>query len=374
MSQCETILWLVEPDAQQESERAFRQLCNDDPQLASRVQRVWVLRDNGQIAPRDDQQLPIGDRNFKVNMSVDAERSSTQQQQGVARIVRHLQHRRVGVALGGGGALGLAHLGALRALEQEGIQVDLISGTSMGALVGLTYAAGWDTQEALQSFKTDLSPGRFFRCIPRGKAFHLLWKFRSQGWDAMLRPYFADAHLDQLHVPLSTVTVDLIRGCQVIRDRGDAIEAVLESINLPGISRPIMKQGMALTDGGVLNNVPVDVVRQRGADMVIAIDVVGSLPTRFGRNTPATPPDRQHCPGIFDTISRVREVRKYTTRVVDPKLPHAMISVDTSRFSFHDFTQAFELAECGEAATQAVMPEIRRQLAELSPAAYSESL
>ena len=110
--------------------------------------------------------------------------------------------------------------------------------------------------------------------------------FRFGMWDRMLRPYFHDWTLEQLLMPCSAVAVDLVTGRQVVRDKGDAVDALLESINLPVISRSICRDGMALVDGGVLNNLPADVLAGKGCDFIVGVNVSAKLSQQFAGNHP----------------------------------------------------------------------------------------
>ena len=105
----------------------------------------------------------------------------------------------------------------------------------------------------------------------------------------MLRKYLKDLRLEQLAVPMHAVTVDLIQGETVVRDNGSAVHAILESINLPVLSKPINRPGQALVDGGLINNIPADVLVSRGCNFVIAVSVTARLESEFARNRPDTP-------------------------------------------------------------------------------------
>ncbi|MGI9326554.1 MAG: patatin-like phospholipase family protein, partial [Pseudomonadales bacterium] len=196
----------------------------------------------------------------------------------------------------------MAHLGVLQALDNAGIVVDAVSGTSAGAMVGTFYAAGVPPEEASEDFARDLQPSRVESRVPRGDVLYLLRKYRRNEWDGMLRPYLHDWQLQQLLTPVTTVSVDLVSGSQQAKDRGDAIQAILESINLPGLSPPICRDAMALVDGGVLNNVPADVLVNRGADFVIAVDVGSQLPHEFSRLRDDTPSKKVRPPNAFETL------------------------------------------------------------------------
>ena len=144
----------------------------------------------------------------------------------------------------------MAHLGVLHALEQAGLSFDVMSGTSAGAMAGILYAAGMSPEKAIQNFRHDLTPSRMFRYLPKWPNWYLVSQYRRRAWDGMLRKYLHDWRLEQLPIPFHAVTVDLVQVRTVVRRQGDAVHAILESINLPIVSKPILRDGMALVDGG----------------------------------------------------------------------------------------------------------------------------
>lgn len=369
LAQCEEIWWLAESRDAEPALKRLRSLIERFPKLAQRIHLVWILDESERYAPPQPEPLGIASPDFKIVLSADPARPDRHQQQGIARLVRHLQGTQIGLALGGGGARGLAHLGVLRALEREGIFFDMVAGTSVGALMGLAYCGGWSPDEALRHFQEDLTPPRWVRSIPGGNHWYMLAKFRLGSWDGMLRKYFGQCRLEQLRVPLSTVAVDLVSGEQVVRDRGDAVHSVLESINLPMISRPILRDGMALVDGGVLNVLPADVVHDRGADLVVGINVVSKLPRKFAGNDSTTPHEKMRMPGPIETMLRINEVQDHGITALRTGVVDLMISPDMSAFEFADFASATAMAEVGEAAAVAMIPQLKRIVRDLAKSA-----
>ncbi len=216
-----------------------------------------------------------------------------------------LKRPRVGVALGGGGARGAAHIGVLKVLQENGVPIDCIAGTSMGAIVGGLYASGMSVNEIEQTFiKLDWSEG--FR--DRAKRQDLSYRRKQDdrnylvqfdlGWhdgefklprglvqgeklNLVLKKLTERAttvhDFDQLRVPFRAVAADLATGEPVIIKQGDLADAVRASMSIPGVFEPVERDGKLLVDGGVANNLPVDVVREMCADIVIAVDVSSPL-------------------------------------------------------------------------------------------------
>lgn len=286
---------------------------------------------------------------------------------GLERLVHHLRGVRVGVALGGGAARGMSHLGVLKALEAEGIVVDMIAGTSAGAMTGVVYSSGLDCDYSAARFATDLQPSWLFRRMPRGDQLYLVYKYRRRHFDPMLREYLRDWRLEQLSVPCLTVTVDLVGGTPVVRDRGDATHAVLESINLPVLSVPIVREGRALIDGGLVNNIPADVLVSRGCNFVIAVSVTAKMEREFCEITPDSPVLPRKRPGVIQTLLRSLLVQNHNLNTLGVQPADVVIETDVRGFDLTAFTRAEEMAAVGHAAGLDALPRIRQLLARLDP-------
>ncbi len=180
--------------------------------------------------------------------------------------------QKIGLALSGGGARGLAHIGVLKVLEKAGIPVSYLAGTSMGGLVAAAYAAGFSPAEmedrALRFAHlkelmklVDLTPQR--RGLLEGK------KVRNYIRDWLgERLTFAD-----LRIPTTLTAVDLLTGREILLSSGPILTAVYATIAMPGVFKPVFEDGRVLADGGVLDNLPLLPVKEMGADCVIAVDV-----------------------------------------------------------------------------------------------------
>ena len=274
---------------------------------------------------------------------------------------------RVGVALGGGAARGLSHLGVLKALERSGIVVDMVAGTSAGAMTGILYASGLDPDYNAEAFAADLRPSWLFRHLPQGTYWHLLYKYRRGHFDAMLRKYLHDWRLEQLAIPCLSVTVDLVSGRSVVRERGDAIHAILESINLPVLSAPIVRNGQAAIDGGLVNNIPADVLVSMGCNFVIAVSVTAKLESRFCDISPEKPDSARARPGIGPTLLRSLLVQNHNLNAFGVQPADVVIEPDVTGIDPSEFMRAKELAAIGEATAAAQIPKLHRLLNRLDP-------
>ncbi len=241
-----------------------------------KIRIAWLIGGDRPVVPAVPDLADLAARDFKIHETPPGLPSGRSLANGLERLVHDLRGVRVGVALGGGAARGLSHLGVLKILERNGIVVDMIAGTSVGAMTGIIYSAGIDPDYNADAFAEDLRPPWIFRQLPQGTYWHLLYKYRRGHFDGMLRKYLHDWKLEQLAVPCLSVTVDLVSGNSVVRERGDAVHAILESINLPVLSVPIIRDGQALIDGGLVNNIPADVLVSMGCNFVIAVRSVSA--------------------------------------------------------------------------------------------------
>jgi len=194
-----------------------------------------------------------------------------------------------------------------------------------------------------------------------------MYKYRRGHFDPMLRKYLHDERLEQLALPCLAVTVDLVGGNYVVRDRGDAVHAILESINLPVLSVPIVRNGQALVDGGLVNNIPADVLVSMGCNFVIAVSVTAKMEKQFCNITPEQSAKRGKTPSILETLLRSLLVQSYSVNAHGVQPADVVIEPDVSGYDLAQFTQAKELAAIGKAATLEQIPKIRKLLARLDP-------
>lgn len=185
---------------------------------------------------------------------------------------RRLAHGRrlrrpVGVALSGGGKLGAAHVGVLRALEEKGVPVERLSGTSAGAVVAALYAFATpiDKIERIAEDTTWLSISSF--------SPSWLGLLANRRLGDILRNAIGEPRFEDAHIPFAVIATDIARGRRVVLDRGEVVPAVLASACVPGIFQPIGHDDQLLVDGGLVENLPTSVLRPMGARTVIAVDL-----------------------------------------------------------------------------------------------------
>lgn len=172
---------------------------------------------------------------------------------------------KLGLALGGGGARGVAHIGVLKAFEENGITFDFVAGTSAGSIVGAMYSFGKTPEEMLKIARTldvkDIRKSKFF--MPS----------KTDGIEDLIKQNLGDVDVSQSKIPFSAIAVDLISSREIAFTRGNLSKVVAGSCAVPGVFVPVEYEDMHLSDGGLQNNIPSDVPRHFGCDYVVAVDV-----------------------------------------------------------------------------------------------------
>jgi NTE family protein len=286
--------------------------------------------------------------------------------------------RCIGLVLGGGGARGAAHIGVLRVLERERVPVCRIAGTSMGAIVGGLYASGYDAEEIeailgavdwkdvldddpprtdfpmrrkndtlryLLNFKLGLRDGQvqFPRGVIQGqKLLTLLRRLTIHTWRT--------EHFDQLPVPFRAVATDIAAGEAVVFESGDLALAIRASMSVPAAFAPIRVDGRLLVDGGIVNNVPVDVVKAMGADRVIVVDVGAPLLKDEELNSPFAITLQ-----MLDVLMKQRTAQVLSA--LDPR--DVRIEPDLGDIGSTRFDRAVETIPLGEVAAMRMLPRLR---------------
>lgn len=286
--------------------------------------------------------------------------------------------KKIALALGGGAARGLAHIGVLQAFEESGIQVDLITGTSMGAIIGTMYAANPDiarlNERMLEYLQSDIfkksrldliveqkenieGEGLFYRFshLARKKLFFTLAMSKlsfvsSQTRDNSLEFLLPDIDLEETKIPVATVALDLISGKEIIIKEGSLIKAVAATSALPGILPPVEYNGMKLVDGGWIGAIPVGPAKAMGADIVIAIDAACRLS------------EMESLDSGLDVVLRADEAARYLLSQLQLKQADLVICPSTALTHWADFNSAEEIINKGRYATLEKIADIEKLL------------
>ncbi len=273
---------------------------------------------------------------------------------------------KVGLVLSGGGAKGLAHIGALKVIEEAGVEIDYIGGTSMGAIVGALYASGYSANQLDSIFHQVNFDLLLQDGIPRSaKTFYekeeaekyaLTLPFDdfkvsfpsglSKGQNIYNLISRLTLHLgnvrdfSELPIPFFAVASNIETGEQVILDKGSLAKAVSASGAIPSVFSPVKIDEMILTDGGVTNNYPVEELRKRGVDVIIGVDVQDTLM------------DRENLKSAFDILTQVSNFRTIRDMEKKKKLTDIYIKPEISKFSMFSFDKGEEIIESGAVAAR----------------------
>lgn len=189
----------------------------------------------------------------------------------LTNFLKHARRKRrtIGLALGSGSARGWAHIGIIRALEEAGIAIDCIAGTSIGALVGAVYAS--ENIEKLEESVVALDRKRVAGLVDI--VFPRSGLIDGKKINNFIQSHIEERNIEELPIPFRAVSTNLANGHEYIFKDGSIIEAVRASISIPGVFRPVRRDDILLVDGGIVNPVPVNVLRDMGADFIIAVDL-----------------------------------------------------------------------------------------------------
>ncbi len=271
---------------------------------------------------------------------------------------------KIGLALSGGGARGLAHIGVLKVLEGAEIPIDFISGTSMGAIIGACIARG------MKSSDIEAVTIRFSNVRQLIRMVDLAGGRRGLLAGNHVRSFLgdiigSDTKFDQLIIPLSVCSVDIDLGKERVFTEGNVLDAVMASIAVPGMFAPQVVNEHQLVDGGVMDNLPVDHVRELGAEFVIAVDVMRHDFSKMGPST------RAELFALAPTVS-FQEVYRYVAMMISEQTrlrllldtPDILIQPELPNdlFAFGGFSRAEEAIASGEKATRLSLPDILNSL------------
>jgi NTE family protein len=263
-----------------------------------------------------------------------------------------------GVAFGGGGARGFAHIGVMRVLEREGLTPGVIAGTSMGALVGALFAAGLNADQV----EAVVSQASLLKLLDLNPLADML-KFTEL--KKLLEPHLPE-RFEDLPIPFAATATDLIHGKQVYLQRGDLHQALRSSIAYPGAIAPVWVGDQLLSDGGILNQIPVDAARFLGAVKVLAVDV-----------TPLEPLEKQFQERSLEWWRRLlgrekemgwMEVLYRAVEVMQAQITDVRLSIFTPDMILHPkleginlfaFNRVKEAIQAGEVAAEANLERLR---------------
>lgn len=280
---------------------------------------------------------------------------------------------KVGLVLSGGGAKGFAHVGVLKKLEEAGVRVDYIAGTSMGAIIGGLYASGYNARELdsvlrvhdlgglvkdelpreVASFYQKENGGKYAISLPLVKRKIELPSAVSKGQSvfnifSQLTEHVHEVNdFSELSIPFFCIATNLETGEEVILDKGFLPEAIRASGSLPGLLTPVVLDGQVLVDGGIVDNFPVEKMKDKGVDYIIGVNVSGGLKDIDNLNT---------LPEILLQIAGFQMYDKWEDKISQSDV---YIAPELNGFNTFSFDQGQEIVQRGEAAAEQVMDQLK---------------
>jgi NTE family protein len=286
------------------------------------------------------------------------------------------KRKRIALALGGGGARGLAHIGVLGVLEREKVPIDLIVGTSIGALVGGAYASGIPSEELKKKAEAYLNSTVFQSSTMKAfeaahakaeggltqkiqtylrNTFYLIQAMFKPGilpnedFQATINYFIPDIPIEETRIPFRAVATDLVSGGEIIFSKGPLRQAVMASCAVPGAITPLKEGERLLSDGGIVCIVPSSVARQEGADVVISVAVDRCI----GLEEPRT---------VMDVYQRVNEIMGEKLKNYELADADIVILPEVGEYHWSNFSEAMNLIDEGEEAAREKLDEIRQVL------------
>jgi NTE family protein len=263
------------------------------------------------------------------------------------------QRKKIGLALGSGGVKGLSHIGVIKALLANNIPIDYVAGTSMGALIGAAYCAYQDIDK-VEQISRQTNWRRIFSLFDPGWRGGLI---QGRKVDRLLREWFNGYTFENLKTPLTIIATDLLTGQGINLFEGDIVTAIRASSAVPPVFKPIELDNYLLSDGGLVNPVPVKAVKEMGADIVIAVNLDSG---RFASNLL-----NKRSPLSQVSVRALNIIRHYLTKsclvgadiIIEPDVGEiGLIGWN----KFFDQRQANTIIKLGQTAAEACLPEIKK--------------
>ena len=267
------------------------------------------------------------------------------------RTARRLTNRIVGLALSSGGSRGLAHIGVLKVLLEENIPVDLVAGTSAGAWFGAFFAAGWNKERFEQFTEEIKTVTKFsnwdFNIYPRSGLVR-----GRKARDKVIDRSVDSRWFEDLPTPLYVIAADIYTGYEIVFESGPLADAIRASLSVPVLANPWFYQSRYFVDGGIVNPLPASVLREKGADIIIASSVIQPLHKSYSGH-------RNRMPSILQIVSNMFSAME--AEVVKKQIPLIDILIHHDVTAKHnlDFEHVNELVQLGEENTREMLPKIK---------------
>lgn len=269
--------------------------------------------------------------------------------QSFDQILQRPDRPKIALVLGGGAARGFAHVGVIRALEQERVPIDLVVGTSVGSLIGAIYAYDLNSFE-LEWTAFTLEKEHLFDYALMS-ALTGMGAVKGDKLENFIKTKIPVENIENLKLPYAAVATDLNRGTRVVLDSGSIAKAVRASSAIPGVFQPLQYQGKLLVDGGVVDNIPISVAREKGADIVIAVDI-GQQVVNFNISN------------VLDVMMQSITIMAAEGAKLKRKDADIVIAPKIGDVGMLDFSQKKRCMQAGIDAARLAMPELQQRIEE----------
>lgn len=251
---------------------------------------------------------------------------------------------KIGLALGSGGSRGLAHIGVIKALEENNIPIDFIAGTSIGAMAGGFYAAGLGVKK-MENIVLEINWRRMFSLVdPRLKQGLIT----GEKVKTFIEGYVDGKRIEDCKIPFVAVATDLKTGEIVVLNKGEMAQAIRASISIPLVFKPVEIDGRMLADGGLSAPVPVEIVRAMGADIVIAVN----LDKHYH--------DENWKPGWYDIANDSLNILRHHLALSNVSTADIVINIDVGKNNYwYQFINGQDKILTGEKATKEILPKLQ---------------
>ncbi len=267
-----------------------------------------------------------------------------------------MRKNKVGLVLGGGGAKGFAHIGVLKFLEEKNIHVDCVSGTSIGAIIGALHCLGYKASQIEDIVKKTDFRFLFDLGAPRNGLI------KGEKIESFLRKLFEGKEFSDLEKPLYVIACDIKNSQKVIFNKGDLAKAVRASISIPGIFRPVVTKNRILVDGGVLDNLPIKVLRDKKVRKIIAVNLEAEKINKEAYETAPVEISEKNLPNIMATLLKTYVLITSTPLEYEMKDTKntIIISPKLESIKIQSFNKAEEAIKIGYAAARGKSAQIKK--------------
>ncbi len=324
--------------------------------------REVILQDDGKDSFVGHSDIRIGwskniSRSLDKSASPFSALASTKTQRSIERLARILGDIKLGIALGSGGARGYTIVGILKILEREHIYPDIISGTSIGAIIGALYAKGMTIDEILGIGATiDKNWVRdilfWDLTLPKDGGF-----LSGRKLQRFFKSLFDDLEFKDLELPFACIATDIKTGEEVTFNDGRVLDAVRASVSIPIIWKPYLYRGRYLVDGGLVNPVPTSTLLSMGADTILSVSLTSSPALR--KFMMAGKPQTTATPGMLPVFFHMISTMMHEVAVNKAQIAQVTVAPRITDYNWTDFDKVDELVAIGETAAEEALPQIK---------------